>query len=275
MKNQQWQSILAVKPTAMKAPRRQAQNALHWMARIANSYLEPDEKNRHIELLWNPETRSIRTKEFLSKHSIEFRLEALELQFCENGTPVPHTLSFQERTPAHVEAWILIELLHRDLNRDQFSKILPYEGAELMMGDTEEHEVEEHASELAALHDCFCDAAEICTAVADGLKDNDDGFIASKDIPVVCWPQLFHLGIELDLQPGYGSQSIRTGLSAGDGLRPSPFFFTATNNEAEAGDFEASSILPIERIAADNISENDVVSFLTESILTCRKRLAN
>lgn len=275
MKNQHWQSITKIKPTEMKASRRQAQNALHWMARIANSYLEADDKSRHIELLWNSKTRSIRTKQFLSQYSLELRLETLELQFCENDIPVPHTLSFQERTPAHVEAWFLIELLHRDIDREKFSKALPYVEAELMMGDSEEHEVEQYSDELTALNDCFCDSAEICAAVADNLKRNEDGFLVSTDMPVICWPQLFHLGIELDLQPGFGSLAIRMGLSAGDGLRPSPFFFTATRDEAEAGDFEASSILPVERIASENMSHDDVVSFLSKSILDCRKRLAN
>ena len=54
------------------------------------------------------------------------RLPTLEMQFHEHGKPVPHILDPEEHSPAEVEAWMLVELLHRGVDREKFSKTLPY-----------------------------------------------------------------------------------------------------------------------------------------------------
>ena len=58
----------------MAEARRQAHNAVHWMARIANSYIEPEDGAAHVSLHWNPDSNALRTKAFSDDVSVELRL---------------------------------------------------------------------------------------------------------------------------------------------------------------------------------------------------------
>ncbi|MBU1210742.1 MAG: hypothetical protein KJ587_05640 [Alphaproteobacteria bacterium] len=268
-----WQTIEPIPAQRMNEARRQAHNALHWLARIANSYLGDEEGNAQLQLIWNDEANSIRTKEFGPGLSVEARLGVLELQFCEDGKPATHTLSFEEHTPAHVEAWVLVELLHRDVDRDKFSKDLPYTPKDLMLGDSEEHEAEAYAAELKALQGWLRNAAAVLTAVRHDLSRDADADYSK--LPVACCPQTFQLNLELPLPAGSGAGALRAGLSAGDALRPEPFFFVATDEQALAGNFDAASILSVQRIAADKLAADDVIQFLRDQVAAHRKRLAS
>ncbi len=270
--NMAWQSIEPIAPTRMSEARRQAHNALHWLARIAHSYRTPEADDTHVELLWNADTKALRTREFLDDLSVELRLPTLQTQFCEKGVPVPHLLDFEDRTPAHVEAWALVELLHRDIDRDRFSKDLPYPTKDLMLGDSEEHVPAAYEAELAALNGWFCNAWAVLSAVRHDVGREMGEAVKVGEI--VCWPQTFQLGMDIPLPQGSGAPSIRTGLSAGDALRPEPFFFVGTKEQTQSGDFDPASILSAKRITTANMSADDVIGFLREQITATRKRLA-
>ncbi|MGI9493635.1 MAG: hypothetical protein ACR2QF_14655, partial [Geminicoccaceae bacterium] len=188
-----WQPIEPLASSRMAEARRQAHNAIHWLARLANSYVDNEPDNRHVDLLWDADRSVIRTKPFLDHLSVEVRIADLELQFCEDGEPAPHVLSFQERTPAHVEAWVLVELLHRGVDRDRFSKDLPYPGRDVMLGDSEDHEVEDYRAELASLSAWLRNAAAVCSALRHDLGRNH-GYDPAG-LSVTCWPETFQLGI--------------------------------------------------------------------------------
>ena len=85
----------------------------------------------------------------------------LEMQFQERGKPVPHLLNPEEHSPAETEAWILVELLHRGIERDKFSKSLPYVIDNLMSGDAEDYAPEACVGGLELLNAWFCAAASI------------------------------------------------------------------------------------------------------------------
>lgn len=272
METTTWQTIEPLTSSRMVDARRQAHNAVHWLARFAHSYVDPLPEDRHVDLLWDADRGAIRTPFFSDGLSVELRVTDLELQFCEGGKPVPHILSFQERTPAHVEAWVLVELLHRGIDRDQFSKDLPYRARDLMLGDSEDHEVDEYRSELASLNGWLRNAAAACSALRHNLG-RDDGYDLD-DREVTCWPETFQLGIEIPLPQGFGAPALRAGLSAGDTLRPEPFFFAGTPEQARSGDIDADSLLSSQRIQRENLSADDVINFLRETILRHRKRLA-
>lgn len=263
-----WQAVDPPASPRVAEARRQAHNAVHWMARLAHSYIEPEPDDRHADLLWNDDHGSIRTKTFQSDIAVELRVADLDMQFCENGQPAPHVLSFEERTPAHVEAWVLVELLHRGVDRDRFSKELPYPGRDLMLGDHEDHEVEAYRDELASLNGWLRNAAAVSAALRHELG------IDPAAAPVTCWPETFQLGIEIPLPQGFGARALRTGLSTGDALRPEPFFFTGTIEQTRKGDFEADSILSVQRIPEENLSADDIISYLGKAVASQRKRLA-
>lgn len=268
-----WQDVAPVTPTLMTKARRQAHNALHWMARIANSYAPPQPENRHLELQWHDATSALRTQTFCEDLTVECRLGQLELQFCEAGQPVPHVFSFEEHTPAHIEAWFLVELLHRGVDRSSFTKDLPYEERDLMLGDHEEHSVEEHAAELAALDAWMRNAAVVAKALRSELVR--DGDATAEQATIVCWPETFQIGIELRNPQASASTALRAGLSGGDTLRPDPFFFVGSGTESQSANFDAASILSTQRIVDEKLAAQDVIGFLKEQLGACRKRTAH
>ena len=272
MENMTWQTIDPVATSRMADARRQAHNAIHWLARLAHSYVAHEPRNRHVDMLWDADQAVIRTKSFADNLCVELRVADLEMQFCEDGKPVPHVLSFQERTPAHVEAWVLVELLHRGVDRDRFSKDLPYPGRDLMLGDSEDHEVDDFRTELAMLNGWLRNAAAVCSALRHelGRDHNHD----PAGMPITCWPETFQLGVEIPLPQGFGASALRAGLSAGDALRPDPFFFVGTLDQTQSGDIEADNLLPVQRIQTEPLSADDVIGFLRDAVLKHRKRLA-
>ncbi len=272
MENVAWQTIEPLTSPRMAEARRQAHNAIHWLARLANSYLEKEPGDRHVDLLWDADRSAVRTKTFADNLSVELRVSDLELQFCENGKPVPHVLSFQERTPAHVEAWVLVELLHRGVDRDRFSKDLPYPGRDVMLGDSEDHEVDDYRAELSSLNGWLRNAAAVCAALRHELGNNDGYDLGPMDVTL--WPETFQLGVEIPLPQGFGAPALKAGLSAGDALRPDPFFLVGTVEQTRSGDFDADSILSSQRLQDEKSSADDVIGFLRDTVLRHRKRLA-
>lgn len=138
-------------PERLAAAQRQMRSALLWPARIAASFCESDAAEAAPKLNWDKHRQAVTTPVFNGTLQIELRLPALEMQFLERGEPVPHMLDMDDRSPAHVEAWVLVELLHRNLDRERFSKDLPFGIDGLMQGDQEEFSPIEYAAELSAL----------------------------------------------------------------------------------------------------------------------------
>lgn len=272
MENVAWQTIEPLASSKLVEARRQAHNALHWMARLANSYVDLEPDDRHVNLLWDADRGTLHTKPFADNLAVELRVADLELQFCEDGIPVPHTLSFEERTPAHIEAWVLVELLHRGVDRERFSKDLPYPGRDLMLGDSEDHDVEAYRAELASLNGWLRNAAAVSSALRHDLASDLGQDLA--DQPILCWPETFQLGIKVPLPQGFGAPALRAGLSAGDALRPEPFFFAGSLEQTRSGDLDADSLLSVTRIQIDNLSADDVIGFLQNAVHHHRKRLA-
>ena len=117
----------------------EAQNAIFWVARGANSFLEAMPQNQHLSLLWVGDSQDFRTRYFEKHFQIGLNIRELEIYFCDNGEKVPHSFCFDDRTPAFAEAWYLVELLHRDLDQSKFSTSLPFDSPFMLMGDTQDH----------------------------------------------------------------------------------------------------------------------------------------
>jgi hypothetical protein len=112
-------------------------NLVQWLARIANSYVADGSIKDRLILDFRIDGSFV-TKTFEHGLALELRLPNLEMQFQERGEPVPRfrpggTLTGRGRS------LILVELLHRGLDRDKFIKSLPYTIANLMSGDAEDY----------------------------------------------------------------------------------------------------------------------------------------
>jgi hypothetical protein len=125
---------------------------------------------------------------------------------------MPHVFDPQERSPAEAEAWILVELLHRGIDREKFSKKLPYTIPGLLAGDAEDYAPQACRKGLIQLTDWFVKAAAVLEAGARPLDKAE----------VICLPQT----LDLVLAPLSGASSIPLGFSPGDTENPEPYFYT-------------------------------------------------
>ena len=225
----------------LEQARAETLNLAQWPARIANSYVKEGAPGSRTELEFRPAETAFVTKPFAERIALELRLPKLELQFLEDGKPVPHILDPEEHSPAEVEAWILVELLHRGLDRDKFSKKLPYAVTGLMTGDADDHAPSACQNGLRQLTALLKDAATVLQAVGHTMGD--------ATARIICLPQT----LDLVYRPQAGSQPGEYGFclgeSLGEGRSPQASFYGVTANGAGGGKrrstVEASDILSI------------------------------
>ncbi len=233
-----WRPVGAVDPRRLGQARRQAHNAAQWLVRLAHSYMAPQPGAGHTFLAWDPQRQALVTQEFLPRLTVELRIPELALQFKEGGRAVPHVFKIDDHTPAEVEAWVLVELLHRGVDRDRFSKSLPYEMSDLMTGDAVRYVAEPLAAELAAW---FANAASVLAAVERELLP-----AAARNIPAPwCRPEAFHLAVQLPMHPhdASGGPTLYAGFSAGDSGSDQPYFYVASRDETAGASPRPDSVL--------------------------------
>jgi hypothetical protein len=196
--------------------RMQLHSVVQWLARVARSYgRDSDEQN--LILQWRDDG-TITTQTLEADLGVELKLPDLIMQFTENGSPSRHEIDMEDRSPAHVEAWILIELLHRNMDRAKFSKDLPYDVSGLMAGDGVEFSPDAYEPELGELTARFRTAARIISRAG-----RSDG---GSTPPIRFLPE--DMSIEVSTGPASGSAtSGRTfGFASGaDADTPEPFFY--------------------------------------------------
>lgn len=211
-------NTMATDPQRLAQAYMQLHSATQWLARVGASYSQGG--NRNKVALWWSNTGRISTPSFDSELGLELRIPDFAMQFTENGTPSHHQIELEERSPAHVEAWILIELLHRGADREKFSKSLPYEVSGLMSGDGVEFSRDEYQPEFAELTSRFQNAASIIMSACDRHDMKE---------PIRLWPQ--NMSIEILACPRSGKKSPMPELVFGFAHKNSdlkePFYYIA------------------------------------------------
>jgi hypothetical protein len=222
-----WKPVGTVDAGNFVEARRQAHNAAQWLVRMAHSFMPTTNDNCHTLMRWDPERAAMVTQEFLPNLSLELRIPGLAMQFREGDRPAPHVFEFDDRTPAEAEAWVLVELLHRRLDRDRFSKALPYEFPELMTGDAVPYVAEPLELALQQLATWFSNAALVLGRIAGEHSAN------GGKSEVFCWPQMFHLGVLLGIDAAGSRQTLRVGWSPGD-QKVAPYFYAQPHHPEAA-----------------------------------------
>ena len=212
-----WGTLAAGDLTELPRARTEAINLVQWLARIANSYVSDGAPERHTDLEFRAVDAAFVTKQFANGIALELRLPSLELQFLDNGKSVPHIFDPEEHSPAEVEAWILVELLHRGVDRERFSKELPYKITGLMTGDAEDHSPQSLHHGLTQLKVWFQGAAAVLDAAARA---------SGADRPsIMCLPQT----LDLSCAPKPGAKHAELGFSPGDAQNQEPYFYAYSN----------------------------------------------
>jgi hypothetical protein len=214
-----WQTRSIGDLSELSQARTEAVNIAQWLARIANSYVAANTPEQRTRLEFRPHDAAITTGKFDKAIALEMRLPRLELQFLENGNPMPHVFDPEEHSPAEVEAWLLVELLHRGIDRGTFSKELPYTIAGLMSGDAEDYSPQLCGPGLIRLTALMRDAAAVLKAAAP-CKSGDEASIA-------CLPQ--NLNLVGPSEPGSFA------FSPGDAACPEPYFYRRRGSGGGAG----------------------------------------
>lgn len=193
--------------------RSEALNVVQWLARIAQSYVTSGPAERRTDLEFRAEDMAFVTKPFADGVALEMRLPNLHLQFLQDGKPVPHVFDPQERSPAEAEAWILVELLHRGIDREKFSKKLPYTVPGLLTGDAKDYAPETCREGLAQLTALFGKADSMLTAAARAG--------GAEQATIIGLPQT----LDLVLTPLPGAKAIALGFSPGNAQSQEPHFY--------------------------------------------------
>ena len=244
----------------------EAHNAVFWMSRGANSFLTSTPENSHLRLFWHKESSNFRTKRFESDFQIGLNLPDLELYFCENGEKVPHSFWLDEKTPAFIEAWYLVELLHRDLDQSKFSTNLPFESPAMLMGDTQDHNASDYQKELEALNQCFVKSVKLLEKIS--IARSQLRGLSFKQNEVVLEPETFTIELEIFSEEKTG-RVIKIGFNVGDHLRPTPFLFVKDINQNQKSknrslDYLPESIHQLTAISEDGTSDEKLAKELFE-----------
>jgi hypothetical protein len=231
----------------------EARNLVQWLARIANSYVAGNTAEDRVVLEFRAADAAYVTQPFDQDIGLEMRLPSLEMQFLEDGRPAPHVFDPEGHSPAEVEAWLLVELLHRGLDRARFSKALPYSIPDLMSGDADDHAPSACQQGLAQLAGWLRNAAGVLAAADETGKAH-----------VVCLPQGLELtcvsprepkrGSELALVPGFG-------FSPGDERNPEPFFY----RDATVG--RGRTVLTASELARESNPAATAIKFISSAAI--------
>ena len=221
-------------------------------------------QNQHLSLLWVGDSQDFRTRYFEKHFQIGLNIRELEIYFCENGVKVPHSFCFDDRTPAFAEAWYLVELLHRDLDQSKFSTSLPFDSPFMLMGDTQDHNASLYNHELEALHVCLLRSVRLFQRIPSLLTPIKS--LLHQPNKIALEPETFTLEYTAFSSVTTG-QKIIVGFSAGDHLRPKPFYFIKDINQNfrpknRGLDYRPESIQSLEKIIENNVSDDELLNEL-------------
>jgi hypothetical protein len=208
---------------ALEAARQETRNIVQWLARVALSYVTDADAERRLDLDVAPGAAAFVTKSFADGVALEMRLAELRLQFLHNGKPVPHVFDPQERSPAEAEAWILVELLHRGIDREKFSTNLPYAIPGLLTGDAVDYAPEACRQGLTELAHWFGKATGVLKETAQA---------SGTDAAVICRPQT----LDLALAALPDAKLPALGFSLGDPQHAQPYFYAAGRSISQSTD---------------------------------------
>jgi hypothetical protein len=131
--------------------------------------------------------------------------------------------------------------LHRGIDREKFSKKLPYSIPDLLTGDAEDYAPQACRSGLTQLAGWFDNAASV---LKEAMRSR------GTDRPVIiCLPRT----LDLAVAPPAGAKLPPLGFSIGDVERPEPYFYAA--GRANSPNMERRIVSGRKLLAATDIAE--------------------
>lgn len=228
----------------------QSHSAVQWLARLANSFQVPASDGSHLHMTLADDRCAMRTKEIAPGTDVEMRLPELELQFRENGSPTKHVMALDDKSPAEAEAWTLIELLHRGIDRDKYSKTLPYDVSTLLSGDARHYQTLDLEAGFAELAGWLQAAAATLAEVVPTKS--------KRSAEMKFSPEHFSLFLRLHPEndrPAVGNY-VEVGFCAGDAKAGEPYFYALSRPGSAAAEK-----LMISQLRKDRLDSEDIAAF--------------
>lgn len=234
----------------------QTHNAVQWLARFVRSFGNV-ERESDIVLHWSDKRNAFFTDEIVPGLSLELRMPTLTLQFLENGNAVDHALNMEGRSPAQVEAWVLVELLHRGIDRDRFSKDLPYDIPNPMMGDSVEYSPEFRENELIRLRDWMTSATDLMKRVISEISAE-----TGETVTFCLRPSDFSL--EAVLTSGNGP--VRVAFCPVLQGKALPHYLVARSESSESKKADIIEIVKLKAEGQHNVASPEIAGRLSKTI---------
>lgn len=233
----------------------QAHSGVQWLARMVNSFCVPTSDGSHLHMQWDSTRPVIKTPAIAEATTVEMRLPDMVLQFVEQGAPTDHPVELDDNSPAQIEAWTLIELLHRGIDRDAYSKSLPYDVSHLMTGDA--HDYQTFGKELA-----FQDMARWLVLAGDLLKETiQDSAVSNTHggADTRFAPEDFSLFVRahVDSNRPPTASYVELGFCGGTDSDKGPYFYTKLARD------EKTQRLFVNDIERKALKRGDVISFFS------------
>ena len=247
----------------------EAQNAVQWLARMTLSYAGKRSSDDDPGLRWCGASRKVVTPDVAPGVALELFLPTLTFQFTENGEPSPHALDVDGKSSTEVEAWLLVEMLHRDFNREIFSTKLPYQWSQLMTGDEAKYSSQSIAGELEQLSDLLAEASDVLQKARAALGGAAPAGAAARagdpraDL-LVCWPDSFDIGFAAPMYAdATGADIVRIGFSLGEAAAMEPGYFVRRESDQARSEASVASAASFGRTGApqDEIVKDLVAAF--------------
>ncbi len=240
-------------PDELKDAFQQAHSAVQWLARMVNSYTVPASDGSHLHMHWNSDGPVITTTEIAEGTVVEMRLPQMVLQFVEQGERTKHEVELDDKSPARIEAWTLIELLHRGIDRDSYSKTLPYDVSYLLGGDAQDYQTLGKEQAFEDMTGWLILAGELLNAAAEDAAKAGQG--ASSGLMFA--PESFSLFVRIHPESGRPAVGnyIELGFCAGTSSELGPHYYSSLARDTEP------KRLSIAQIGAQSMSRADVTAF--------------
>lgn len=248
----------------------QSHNAVQWLARMVRSFRSVD-SGADISLRWDEERQSFVTEVFSDGLKMEMKFPELTLQFLQDDKPVEHELRMEGRSPAQVEAWVLVELLHRGMDRDKFSKDLPYDIPHAMAGDSVEYSPDFREEELKTILGWFTAAADLLKRLS--FNPDKKGGPAPE---LMLWTRDFSLETNVPLlgqnATTQNERSIRVGFFPLRAGAVDPHYRVARVEPSKGPDvFE---IIKLSGITVEEVAGPEVEKRINEALVKLQKMAA-
>ena len=245
----QWRPMAVHDTKRFDTARHQLHSIVQWLARIEQSYGSRGGAEEPLTLRWCAERSAITTGPLDGNLVLELHLPELVLQFREDDEVSNHPLDVAEHSPAHIEAWLLVELLHRGIHRSKFSKALPYDVSGLMSGDGVEFSPKAYEKELGALTVWFSKAA---SALAEASSCSE----VNRKQAVTVRPD------DLGLEAVQSATSV-IGFKASGKQGSEPFFYIRRRDRSDdTATGTVGGVLPASQIPAHGDGTLVVAQFL-------------